>query len=357
MDLTASSCKVIVFGGLAKTGTTLPLTLLDGNSNLTVFPEELRFFHVGLDSRDANQAANVFLKSRHCQLLSESPTFFTDDDYMAHGGTGFGRRDYSAFDFKNFAECIHKGFKEAKTSEHRFNTIINAFKLSSGEDPSQFERPFVCKAPHNETHSKKWVAMLRDRGRYIITTRIPTEHFVSLNNIQKLKRDNERDARKYVDTILKRERMWRNFPQEQSLLLDYDRLIGSTEQAVGELCEFIGVKKEPINDYPTKMNVEWAGNSSRGIVKSEVFENPHVAKKELSKSTIIFIEQNLSPLYRRFGWPLLYDARMVENAWAQALFSSGKVTWRISEIITKGLRSCTTPKMQTALKRLFKKAR
>jgi len=46
MDLTINSSKVVVFGGLAKTGTTLPLTLLDGHTQLTVFPEELRFFHL-----------------------------------------------------------------------------------------------------------------------------------------------------------------------------------------------------------------------------------------------------------------------------------------------------------------------
>jgi len=317
MDLTINSSKVVVFGGLAKTGTTLPLTLLDGHTQLTVFPEELRFFHLELDTLDPDDAAFCFLNSPHCQLLGEKPSFFDSDDYMAHHGTGFGRRDYTAFNYQLFSESIKKGFQESATSEGRFNTIINAFKLGIGKNPEKDQSIFVCKAPHNEIYSKKWTEMLKQRGLYVITTRLPTEHFISLNNIQHIQKRRVLNPLSHANTVRARAESWDNFPQKNTFFIDYDELLTQSDKVVNDLCSFIGVNREPINNKPTKMSIEWAGNSSRGIVKNEIFSNPHKAQKQLSKKTIIKIEQNLISLYERFGWDFIYHANLTQKLSAQ----------------------------------------
>ena len=281
-------------------------------------------------------------------------TYFSKDDYMAHGGTGFGKRDYSCFDFEMFSDLVYSGFKKSSDSEQRLNSIINAFKLASGEGCADWKRPFVCKAPHNEIHSEKWAAMLKDRGQYIISTRVPTEHFVSLNNISKISGSPKQSTLRYVDTVILRVEMWKNFPSQDTIVIDYDNLIKNTDQVMKMLCEFIGVKKEPINSYPSKMKVEWAGNSSRGLVHEMVFANPHIAKQVLPRSTVVLIEQNLPDLYSRFGWSFLYNASMLDKVFARAALNVSRAHARVRKFSVDFIKSHAPQKMQVLLKQIFR---
>ena len=64
----ARDLKATIIGGMAKTGTTLPLTLLDGHPDLVVFPEEFRFFHMKADRRGRG-SRSVFGKSEHPSIV------------------------------------------------------------------------------------------------------------------------------------------------------------------------------------------------------------------------------------------------------------------------------------------------
>jgi len=296
--------KCVIISGMAKTGTTLPLTLLDNHPDLLVFPEELRFFHLGCDKRNGKHAVDRFFNNFNIKQLAQKELFYQDEDYLKHGGTGFGKRDYSMFDFNKFEQTVRELFENYSDPSDRFYGIIYAFKNALGEDQINNRTIFVCKAPHNELYIKKWKRILNPNSKYIISTRIPTEHFLSLKNIESLiGRSNTGNAYRYVNSVKSRLRLWNQFPQKDTLILDYDALLNNSKETITSLCSFLGIGYDESLLTPTKMGVPWAGNSSRGIVKEKIFKNEHKASKLLEKREIEIIETGLQDLYEKMNWP------------------------------------------------------
>jgi|GEM_PF-4554695 len=309
--------KVIVIGGYAKTGTTLPLTLLDSHPELVVFPEELRFFHVGCEFSD-NGAADRFFKNANTQRLSMGKHDFGYSNYKEHSGTGFGKIDYSAIDFDLFESLVRYCFKRANNAREKFFSIAAAYISASGRNvPDKFT--FVCKAPHNELYPQKWVSMLGDAGKYIICTRDPVEHYFSLGNVSKLYEKKNAGVYEYINVIRRRLRLWDNFPENQLFVLDYDSLVSSPRDTISKVAEFIGISFDECLLRPTKNGVEWSGNSSRGIASSTVFQNPHVARTKLPARDVRRIEVGLYEFMQKQGYevgpPPSSSEMIIEKSW------------------------------------------
>lgn len=294
--------KCVVIAGMGKTGTTLPLTLLDGHPGLLVMPEELRFFHLRCDGADGKAAADRLFADGNTQMLAQQKAYFDPKEYMKHGGTGFGARDYSDFDFPRFESDVRAAFEKEKNPADRFWALVTAFKMAKDGTPPDENTIFVCKAPHNEGFAKKWDQMLGKHGRYIICTRLCTEHYISLSNIDKFQKKAKTSVLDYVITARKRFRYWSEFPDAQTYVLGYDRLVNNSEGAMREICGLIGVEYHEALNLPTKMGVPWSGNSSRGIVKEKVFKNEHKAPDVLSLGEIGFIEHGMQELYKIMKW-------------------------------------------------------
>lgn len=299
---TPPNYKCVVIAGKAKTGTTLPLTLLDGHPNLLVMPEELHWFYLRCDNPDGEAAADRLFANRNIQMLARQNSYFDPKDYMDHGGTGFGVRDYSRFDFPQFEREVRMCFKQFKDPRHRFMGLIRSFKHAIGSALRDEELIFVCKAPGNENFSEKWNEMLGEWGRYIVCTRLSTEHYLSLTNIDKISNSRKTEVMDFVINTRKRFRKWKEFPKELTFVLGYDRLVNDSEKTMKEVCNFIGIPYDNALAQPTKMGVPWSGNSSRGIITEKVFKNEHKALELLSKDEIITIEYGLRDLYKMMDW-------------------------------------------------------
>ncbi len=299
-----SQPTVIVIGGMAKTGTTLPLSLLDGHPDLIVFPEELRFFHMKADQPDGKSAADRFLANENTQRLSKGRRDFGSDDYTSHGGTGFGVVDYSMFDWEVFERVVRAGFLAHRSAFHRFMVVIGAYLLGMNRPIPNGPTHIVSKAPHNERFAEKWVRMLGENGRFIQCTRDPIEHFLSLSNVEKIYGTTDQNPEDYVYTVRKRLRKWRHYPAKQLYVLNYDSITSDTDNVMRDIANFLGIDFHPTLLAPSKNGQPWSGNSSRQIVSQEVFSNPHIARGTLPIETQRYIEVGLQQFMTKMGWDL-----------------------------------------------------
>jgi hypothetical protein len=318
-EIRSEGFRFVVIMGMAKTGTTLPLTLLDGHPHLTVFPEELRFFHNRADAPDGRAAADRLLRNSNTQMLSVGKTYFDPSDYSAHKGTGFGQRDYSGFDFALFEHLVREGSASLSDTCDRLLLIMVSFRIAAGLSPRLAGMNiFACKAPHNELFGRKWSAALGRSGRYIMCTRLSSEHFLSQRNVARLQ-DAHVDSFAFAHTVRDRYRMWHDFPKAQRFVLDYDTLLNRQDDVLADLAAFLQITRISSLNTPTKMGIAWAGNSSRGIITEGIFRNEHRAKNQLTPTELYTIQTIAASLYHGLGW-----ARDTQ------LGPSDKLRWRLS---------------------------
>ena len=172
----ADNFRYVVISGLPKTGTTLPLTLLDGHPELIVFPEELRFMDSGCQNMKNRESVEKFFNNKNTKMLKTQSAEFTE--LREHAGTGYGRRDYSNIDFDIFRKGVELVFKYAETPLQRYFGIFLSYEIASGGDYSTLKSKglLVSKSPHNELYMFSWERMLNLSGLYIWMVRDPVEH-------------------------------------------------------------------------------------------------------------------------------------------------------------------------------------
>ncbi|BDX06108.1 hypothetical protein MACH26_16290 [Planctobacterium marinum] len=87
-------------------------------------------------------------------------------------------------------------------------------------------------------------------------------------------------------------------------ILRYEDLIENTEATVRAMADFAGIGFQQSLLHPTKNGTPWSGNSSRGIIRQEIYANPARAREQLSADTIKTIETKLAGMLSRFNYSL-----------------------------------------------------
>lgn len=303
--------KVVVIGGMAKAGTTLPLTLLDSHPELVVYSEELRFFHCGCDENDG-EAAERFLSNQNTKRFTLDQHDFGVDNYKAHAGTGFGKVDYSDFNFALFEKLIRQSFDYFPQPRRRFHAVVAAYLVAQGRSLTDRSVTFVCKAPHNELYAQKWVDMLGESGKYVICVRDPLEHFLSRMTVRSMGGFNY-DCYNHINEVKYRLKLLNVLPKAALCILDYDDLITDTSVVMEKLASFLGITYNENLLCPTKNGVPWGGNSSRGIVGNKVFKNPKIAREKLPASVVRAIEVGLYHFMMERGYAVSKKATISER--------------------------------------------
>jgi hypothetical protein len=287
--------------GLAKSGTTLPLTLLDSHPDLLVLPEELRFFHCTADVGPGPAAAERLLSDVNMQQYGLGEKNY--ETYQESAGTGLGRRDYSDIDHAMFTALLRHCFASNQSPRRRYRGIFYSYALAKGVDPLRFEK-FVSKAPHNEIYCRQWMTMLGQDGRYIYVHRDPAELFLSLRRVSSQGGQAELSLDAFATRYRLRAMLFGYFPDRQRLALGYEHLLSDAESAMRGVCLFAGVPFASDVLLPTKNGVPWSGNSSRGIRSERVFRNPAVAHRDLSPRSLRQIESRLRDVMAQLGHPV-----------------------------------------------------
>ena len=297
--------KCIVISGMAKTGTTLPLTLLDGHPELLVFPVELRFFHNDCHLEDSKLALSKLINDPNIQMLKKNKFSYDKKNYLDHGGTGFGNRDYSSFSFEVFYKHLEASFTESSSTAERFLSIIIGFCKAIGKEFSK-DIIFVSKAPHNEIFIRNWLKMLNNNSLFIFCIRLPTEHFLSLRKVASISNLPSTDLFLYIEIFKYRLKLIKLVRTQNMHIIDYDQLTSNSKIEIQKICQFLNIDDHPNLQTPTKMGTKWAGNSSRGIIKESIFKNLHQAKTKLPKKDIEYLELGLHGIYLENNWEKIY---------------------------------------------------
>jgi hypothetical protein len=323
----------LVIMGLAKSGTTLPLTLLDGHPDLLVVPEEIRFFHLGCDRPDGPRAAAALLDNANVRQLLLRDEVLTR--YEDTGGTGVGRRDYSNVDFDRFAALLRRAFTTIREPRLRYLAVFAAFAAARGEAIG--DRTLVSKAPHNELYLSLWRSMLAgDEARYVVLVRDPVELFLSLRNIDRMygtavTRDVGRFARHYR----RRLDLVRRTAAGDVRVLRYEDLTDDAEGAIRALASDLGIPFAPTLLAPTKNGVPWGGNSSRRIQGVRVYRNPRVARAKLPKlppEVVREIESRLGDLMGELGYSVATSADAVARCRRRLDAEEGRLRQRALDL-------------------------
>jgi hypothetical protein len=301
----ADDFKYVVISGLPKTGTTLPLTLLDGHPELTVFPEELRFMDSGCQVMENDNAVDKFLNNANTRMMEIQSAEFTE--LREHVGTGYGKRDYSNIDFDIFRDGVGFTFRYAETPIQRYFGVFLSYEIASGGnfDTLASRGILVSKSPRNELYLFSWGRMLKGKGLYIWTVRDPVELYLSYLNISSELGKELPDPDSFSELINSRDRLLTisRLGTEQLRIQKYEELIANPETQMTEIAEFLSVNYQPCMMNPTKNSVSWAGNSSRGIRKEAIYKNPIKARSVLDRRVVSKIEEMTEGFMKRHEYP------------------------------------------------------
>lgn len=306
--------NIVIIGGMAKSGTTLPLTLLDGHTDLLVFPEELRIYSMIRDSFSKKLTATKFLNNSSVRRLSMGTFTNLDGDYKSHNGVGFGKYDYSEFDYQIFEQNIRIGFDLAVTLNDYLNVITNSFFLSL-KNVLLSPKYFVFKEPNCETIFHEYEKILGPRVKFLVTIRNSTEHFLTLKNINSNhKRFNVISAYLYCCKSLTRKKLWSRVNKNNIHILDYNLLVTLPKTTMKKLCLFLDIDWQDTLLRPTKMSSDWYGNSSRNKISNKIFASPPEAHLKLSRNIIGVIEKTLAGDYEQYGWKTITNSDNLQKA-------------------------------------------
>lgn len=287
--------------GMAKTGTTLTLSLLDDHPQLTVFPEELRFMDAGCHRMENTDADEKLLSNSNIQHLKVDKVEY--HDLKQSHGTGYGLRDHSNLDFDIFSQKLKQAFSQSNTPLERYIAVFYAYTLAKGQSiESLLEKPLlVSKAPHNEVFMHSWQKMFTDRGLYIWMVRDPFEHYYSMTNIAKQVKANAVAVDDFCHLLVSRLELML-LQTSPTIFVKYEDLINEPIDEIAQIAQFLSIDNTEGLQQPTKNGVVWQGNSSRGKKAKSIFSNPNVAKQKLSEEDVMHIENKTTQYRKLFNY-------------------------------------------------------
>lgn len=276
--------------GFPKSGTTLLLSLLDGHSALSVFPEELRFF------------SNVSGKNdRVHQILSNFG--FKQILYESVERSAGGMRDYTALPKEKIESEVLNLPDDALTDRDLLVRLMEIWRNHGPGDPLE-KVIWVEKTTGNEKNLMRMQRWFGSQASYLYIVRDPRDVYCSL---AKSRGDNNKEgtpdtfaaAWRFSTLIAK----WgeRNVPNFK--IVRYEDLVQQPVQILKEICSHLRVDFLPELLSPTRAGNAWDGNSMHG--KSFAGISPSsigVYRNVLSQLEIAQLERRLQAPMRRFRY-------------------------------------------------------
>lgn len=289
----------IIICGMAKTGTSLIASLLDGHKSLTVFPEELRFMDASCHQMNAVGTVDKLLANPNIQHLQVDRVNY--QSVFQSGGTGYGPRDYSDINFNVFSDELRSAFLQANSPEERYLSVFYAYCKAQTNSDDFLQSHLVSKAPHNEVFMHSWQKMFGERASFIWMVRDPVEHFYSMENIAKAVNAPKVEIQDFCHLINSRFQLM-TMQQAPTIFIKYEDLSNKPDLEVAQVAEFLNIEVTESLYKPTKNGHEWLGNSSRGVRDNKIFKNPQIARQKLDCESVDFIMRNTQEFCQTFGY-------------------------------------------------------
>lgn len=260
MDMIPLEQRAIFICGVARSGTTLLQSLLDGHPELLVDASESRFFYTFLPQARRIPAAQRAELAERTFFLPRGRIFDpAGDHYKAY----FSHIPY---------EAVREAFyRRLARSPQRYADYLTAAVLAYGEVTDQITgqtRWWVEKTIYNERYARDIFAWW-PHARCIHMVRDPRDIFATwrARDVRQQRKPTTLDAFAYTWSGSARlaEQNRRRYGDDRYLVVRYEDLVQCPEQEIGRLVEFLGIHEHPALFRPSKVAgaFAWAGNSSR----------------------------------------------------------------------------------------------
>lgn len=272
--------------GYPKSGTTLLASLLDGHSDLMVFPEETFFLRQAV-LRNPHQT----IDQRMEWLLNDPCRRFQYDAVEDSSGN----RDYHDFDYgafrDRFTTTVHD--QGINADSHLLRSLMISYAEHTGQVGKRY---WVEKTPSNELFLPTALDWYPDlRAIYIV--RQPPDCFYSYAKKKNLVDNSGPFA---VDIFVlewaKSIQAWHRHlsRHHRALTVRYEDLVRCPVETLHCICGFLEIEYESTLETPTKNGKLWTGNSMHGVKFSGISTSAiGRGTKALPQEDLRFIEQVL----------------------------------------------------------------
>jgi hypothetical protein len=282
--------------GPAKSGTTLLVSLLDGNPELLVFPAETAYFptvRTKWAPRGRRAQFDYLTKESFARVLFGAPP-------------RPGKHSYSDFPKQAFLERFEQtAFDPSNNDRDLLVLMIESYAAVRGIDSSRIKR-WIEKTPANRDHLGAILSRF-PRAKILLTLRDPRAIMAAQIALERRRRTG-RFSIYYVAAHWRKAarlalQIRRGSPP--GLVVQYERLVSETEQTMREICAYLGVDFSPEMLAPTKAGQPWAGNSAAQTGFTSVSMEPAFRwRNELNEDEIGWIEWHCRDLMPEFGYEL-----------------------------------------------------
>ncbi len=296
--------------GPAKSGTTLLVSLLDGNPELLVFPAETAYFPTALTkwAPGGRRAQFDYLtKESFARVLFGAPS-------------RPGKHTYDDFPKRGFLEHFEKNaFDPSNEDRDLLVLMIESYAAVRGIDTSKVKR-WIEKTPANRDHLD---AILKrfPQAKVLVTLRDPRAIMAAQIALERTRRTG-RFSTYYVAAHWKKAARLALQIRQGSLpgfVVQYEKLVSATERTMREICAYLGVAFSPEMLAPTKAGRPWAGNSAAQTGFTSVSAEPAFRwRNELNEDEIGWIECHCREYMPEFGYEL-QQSKMRSGTWLKPI--------------------------------------
>lgn len=300
--------NLILICGYPKSGTTLLLSLLDGHTQLNVFPEETKWF---------TEVHHLFSRQKRNRHILRSSGLAN----IAYGKFNYevsGSRDYSDIDAVGFEQDITEVISDPSKSKSKlFAEIYHIWHVYSrqAKNPAKY---LVEKTPGNEFFRHQILNDFPD-AKFLFCIRDPRDNFCSY----KIKRP-EIDIYTFLKRWLDSFNIIQLLPPQNVHLIRYEDLLKDSEKTLSSIAEFLDIEKQASLFEPTRHGKVWDGNSmhkENSVGKINDFALKQRWKDQLSDQEIQTIETNLAGPMQDLGYELSRKLDPTRNITSLSLFS------------------------------------
>ena len=273
----------VILCGYPKSGTTLLLSLLDNHPQLTVFPEEFKFFQLVYGKKNY---LNIILTQTGFNALRFEKVVFPS-----------GERDYTDVDF----DYVEKEIRTLCGNVSVFKDIlIGAMSIWHNVQANQSNEKlrWVEKTPGNERYIyNQWFG---DNIIYFHVLRDPRDNFATYKRKHPGLTVENFALNWAVSTEIA---LWAHKRFSNFYFVKYESLVQEPAKEVQHLCSILNINQKESLFLPTRNGKPWRGNSMYGT-KFDGISSKSVGryKDNLDKSEIGYIENVLSKYLKLFGY-------------------------------------------------------
>jgi hypothetical protein len=287
------SNKLILIGGLERSGSNLLISILDGHPSLVVYSEG-HLHLLGAAIRDTSDKSIKGKIDYFCSLDTTKRLF----SGCIKSGSEIIESNLNLLDKDKFESLLAKKIKKSDSWPKIVSYFFESFKESNSLSYNNI-KGVVENTPGNEMEADTLFSLFPE-AKLVMLLRDPCAVWASWSKAGEGRFDRSlwQFIAVYNIRVLKMRLNLKKFGRNRCILVRYEDLINNHATELDRLFEFLDIKRHDSSSTISKMGVPYKGNSLYGIDQSAINQfSVNAYKKKLPISVIDTINKFCSPLY------------------------------------------------------------